>query len=184
MTLVPGLLNRLVAWRPEHGFLIHVYQLRPASRGRIRLARSHPHAKPSIEPNYLSHPEDVVTLRRALRLARSIAGQRSFSGLRGHEIDPGEEVATDEQIEAWIHANATTAYHPVGTCRMGSDKNAVVDASLRVQGLERLRVADASVMPAITSGNTNAPTIMIGEKAADLVIGRSPLPRAILGGDG
>lgn len=181
MTLVPGLLNRLVAWRPEHGFLIHVYQLRPSSRGRIRLTRSHAHAKPTIEPNYLSHTEDLVTLRRGLRLARAIAGQPSFAALRGREIDPGEEIETDDQVDDWIRANATTAYHPVGTCRMGSDESAVVDAALRVRGVEGLRVADASVMPVITSGNTNAPTIMIGEKAADLVLGRPPLPRIELG---
>ncbi|MDA0368785.1 MAG: choline dehydrogenase [Proteobacteria bacterium] len=180
ITLVPGLLNRIVAWKPSHGFLIHVYQLRPGSRGEISLVSPNPTDKPRISANYLADPEDLVTLRRGVRLARKIAAQSSFDPYRGQEIAPGQEIERDDDLDAWIRANATTAYHPVGTCRMGDDEHSVVDPQLGVRGVEGLRVADASVMPAITSGNTNAPTIMIGEKAADLILGRAPLPRQIL----
>lgn len=176
ITLVPGLLNRIVAFRPTHGFLIHVYQLRPASRGSITLSSANPMDKPVIAANYLSDPEDLVTLRRGVRLARSLAHRPSFDPYRGAEIAPGRNIEADDELDTWIRANATTAYHPVGTCRMGGDARAVVDPELRVQGVTGLRVADASIMPAITSGNTNAPAIMIGEKAADLILGRSPLP--------
>lgn len=176
ITLVPGLLNRIVAFKPTHGFLIHVYQMRPASRGRIALRSSNPNDKPVITANYLSDPEDLVTLRRGVRLARSLAHQSSFDPYRGDEIAPGAAVQSDDDLDSWIRANATTSYHPVGTCRMGSDDRAVVDPDLRVNGVEALRIADASIMPAITSGNTNAPAIMIGEKAADLILGRDPLP--------
>ncbi len=180
VTLVPGLLNRIVALRPQHGFLIHAYQLRPRSRGRITLSSAHPDAKPVIEPNYLDDPEDLVTLRRAMRLVRKIAHQPSFDAYRGAAIAPPADCESDDALDAWIRQNATTSYHPVGTCRMGSDPGAVVAADLRVNGVQGLRVADASVMPGITSGNTNAPTIMIGEKAADLVLGKQPLPRVAL----
>ncbi len=180
VSLVPGLLNRIVAFRPKHGFLIHAYQLRPRSRGRVALTSSHPLEKPRIEPNYLSDAEDLVTLRRALRLVRRIAHQPAFDPFRGTPIAPAADIESDEALDDWIRGNASTAYHPVGTCRMGSDLGAVVDSDLRVRGVENLRVADASVMPAITSGNTNAPSIMIGEKAADLVLGKPPLPRVSL----
>ena len=176
ITLVPGLLNRLVAFKPSHGFLIHVYQMRPASRGTIALRSANPNDKPVITANYLSDPEDLVTLRRGVRLARSLAHQSSFDPYRGEEIAPGAAIQSDDDLDAWIRANATTSYHPVGTCRMGGDARAVVDPDLRVNGVAGLRVADASIMPAITSGNTNAPAIMIGEKAADLILGRDPLP--------
>jgi choline dehydrogenase len=176
ITLVPGLLNRLVALKPTHGFLIHVYQMRPASRGNIALRSSNPTDKPIITANYLADPEDLVTMRRGVRLARSLAHQSSFDPYRGEEIAPGVAIESDDDLDTWIRANATTSYHPVGTCRMGSDDRAVVDPDLRVRGVTGLRIADASIMPAITSGNTNAPAIMIGEKAADLILGRQPLP--------
>ena len=176
ITLVPGLLNRIVALRPRHGFLIHVYQLRPNSRGSIALRSSNPGDKPIITANYLADAEDLVTLRRGVRLARALAHQPSFDPYRGDEIAPGATVESDDALDTWLHANATTSYHPVGTCRMGSDTRAVVDPTLRVNGVTALRIADASIMPAITSGNTNAPAIMIGEKAADLILGRDPLP--------
>jgi len=176
ITLVPGLLNRIVAFKPTHGFLIHVYQMRPASRGSIALRSANPNDKPVITANYLSDPEDLVTLRRGVQLARALAHQSSFDPYRGDEIAPGAAVQSDDDLDDWIRANATTSYHPVGTCRMGSDPRAVVDPELRVNGVSALRIADASIMPAITSGNTNAPAIMIGEKAADLILGRDPLP--------
>lgn len=171
VTLVSGLLNRLWALRPRHGFLFHVCQLRPQSRGRIRINSADPSAKPLIEPNYLSVPDDVQTLRHGVRIIRNIVDQPSFDPFRGAEISPGREIDDDANLDDWIRRTASTSYHPVGTCRMGIDDMAVVDAQLRVRGVEGLRVADASVMPAITGGNTNAPTIMIGEKATDLILG-------------
>jgi choline dehydrogenase len=115
-------------------------------------------------------------MRRGVRLTRSLAHQSSFDPYRGEEIAPGAAIESNDDLDTWIRANATTSYHPVGTCRMGSDDRAVVDPDLRVRGVTGLRIADASIMPAITSGNTNAPAIMIGEKAADLILGRQPLP--------
>ena len=176
VTLMPGLLNRMVAFKPTHGFLIHVYQMRPASRGNIALRSGNPNDKPIITANYLSDPEDLVTMRRGVRLARSLAHQSSFDPYRGDEIAPGAAVESDDDLDTWLRANASTSYHPVGTCRMGSDDHAVVDPTLRVNGVTGLRIADASIMPAITSGNTIAAAIMIGEKAADLILGRTPLP--------
>lgn len=175
VTLVPGLLNRIISLKPTHGFLIHVYQLRPESRGSISLRSSNPAEKPIIEANYLSKNEDLVVLRQGVRIARYLATQKSFDSYRGEEIAPGATIESNTDLDNWIRANATTSYHPVGTCRMGSDIRAVVDPALRVQGLTGLRIADASIMPTITGGNTNAPTIMIGEKAADLILDRPPL---------
>lgn len=169
------MLNRIISLKPTHGFLIHVYQLRPESRGNISLRSSNPAEKPIIEANYLSKNEDLVVLRQGVRIARYLATQKSFDSYRGEEIAPGATIESNTDLDNWIRANATTSYHPVGTCRMGSDIRAVVDPALRVQGLTGLRIADASIMPTITGGNTNAPTIMIGEKAADLILDRPPL---------
>lgn len=177
VTLISGLLDRLWALRPRHGFLIHVYQLRPQSRGRIRIRSADPAAKPLIEPNYLSEPADLQTLRRGVRIVRDIASQPSFDPFRGTEISPGGEIDDDTELDDWIRRTATTSYHAVGTCSMGIGGMAVVDAQLCVRGVDGLRVADASVMPAITGGNTNAPTIMIAEKASDMILGKPPLVR-------
>jgi choline dehydrogenase len=126
----------------------------------------------------MSHPDDWAEMRAAVRLTREIFSQPAFDRYRGREIQPGADVVTDAAIDAFVRAKAETAYHPSCTCRMGrgDDPLAVVDAEARVIGVERLRVADASIMPSITTGNLNAPTIMIGERVADMILGRPPLP--------
>ncbi|HEX9180281.1 MAG TPA: GMC oxidoreductase, partial [Burkholderiales bacterium] len=137
--------------------------------GEIRLAGPDPLAHPRIEPNYLAHPRDLEKLVLGVKAARRILAAPAFDPYRGEEIRPGPGVQTDEEIREFIRRRAETIYHPAGTCRMGNDAMAVVDAELRVRGLEGLRVADASIMPLLVGGNTNAPAIMIGEKAADLI---------------
>ena len=165
----------LSADRPGHGlhrysaFTASVTQLRPESRGTIRIRSPDPRAYPAIRPNYLSTPLDRDSAVAGLRVARAIAGTRAMQPYVAGELLPGPEVQTDEDLLAAARRIAQTIYHPAGTCRMGSDSAAVVDARLRVHGLEGLRVVDASIMPTITSGNTNAPAIMIGEKASDLI---------------
>ena len=155
----------------EDGFSLHLCQLRPESRGRIGLHSADAFADPRIEANYLATPEDRRVLRESVRIGRRVVGQAALTPYRGDELSPGDAVVSDEQIDAWVRATAETIYHPVGTCKMGTadDTLAVVDAELRVRGLHGLRVVDASVMPALVSGNTNAPTIMIAEKAADMI---------------
>ena len=162
----------------EHGFenpegsglSIGVTPLVPKSRGRVRLASADPAAAPAIEGNYLARDEDLKTLIAGVRLCREIAAQSAFDPYRGEEYLPGADAESDAEIEAYLRRAAETIYHPVGTCKMGVDDEAVVDPRLRVRGIEGLRVADASVMPTIPRGNTNAPTIMIGEKAAELIL--------------
>ena len=159
----------------EDGFSLHLCQLRPESRGRIGLHAADPFADPKIEANYLATPEDRRVLREAVRIGRCVVAQDALSPYRGAELAPGEAVATDAQIDAWVRATSETIYHPIGTARMGAkdDAGAVVDGeALRVRGLAGLRVVDASVMPTLVSSNTNAPTIMIAEKAADLLKSR------------
>jgi choline dehydrogenase-like flavoprotein len=170
----------------EHGFLLLVQLLRPAARGHLELASPNPQDRPVMHPNFLEDPEDVATLVRGLREARRIFGMPALARFRGVELEPGPGIASDADLEAAVRRQATTAYHPVGTCKMGpaSDPLAVVDARLRVHGVEGLRVADASVMPNIVGGNTNAPTTMIGERAAGFVLGsgaaRAPAAQAVL----
>ena len=151
-----------------HGYSLHVCALRPKSRGRVRLASSDPMAPPSIDPRYLSAPEDMEVLIKGFKLARRILDTSAFAPYRGRELFTAG-VQSEEEIRALIRARADTIYHPAGTCRMGGDAASVVDPELKVRGLERLRVVDASVMPTLVAGNTNAPTIMIAEKAADLM---------------
>jgi choline dehydrogenase len=166
---------------PKDGFSVHVCQLRPESRGRVGLASGDPFADPAIFANYLATDEDRRALREGAKMVRDLGGQQALKAVRGGgaEVEPGWEIKTDADFDAWIRRSAETIYHPVGTCRMGlpGDPMAVVDAELRVQGLAGLRVVDASVMPTLVGGNTNAPTIMVAEKAADLILGRSaPAP--------
>ena len=160
----------------KDGFTIHVCQLRPESRGHVSLRSSDPFDDPAIFANYLSAEEDRRALRAGVDIVREVAGQKALGKIRGVEFEPGASVSSDEDIDAWIRRAGETIYHPVGTCRMGSadDAMTVVDASLRVIGLPGLRVVDASVMPTLVGGNTNAPTIMIAEKAADLILGKAP----------
>lgn len=162
----------------KDGFTLHVCQLRPESRGRIGLASADPLADPAIYANYLATEEDRRALREGVRIARSVVAQPALQRYRGAENEPGFEVSSDADLDAWIARTGETIYHPVGTCRMGraGDPMAVVDGELRVQGLRNLRVVDASVMPTLIGGNTNAPTIMIAEKASDLIRGRPAPP--------
>jgi choline dehydrogenase len=152
-----------------HGFSLGATQTRPESRGEIRLHSGDPFDPPEIDPNYLSADPDLEVLVEGVKTAREIIAASPFDGVRGREVWPGEDVQTDAEIAEHVRETATTVYHPVGTCKMGDDDMAVVDDRLRVRGVEGLRVVDASVMPTIPSGNTNAPTIMVAEKAADLI---------------
>jgi len=161
-----------------HGFQAHVGTMRSKSRGRVALRAADPFAPPSILFNYMSHPDDWEEMRACVRLTREIFAQPAFDRWRGREISPGAEVTGDDAIDAFIRRRVESAYHPCGTCRMGAagDPGAVVDPTLAVIGVEGLRVADTSVFPTITTGNLNAPAIMVGEKASDLILGRDPLP--------
>jgi choline dehydrogenase len=161
----------------EHGFQAHVGPMRSKSRGWVRLASSNPLDKPRILFNYLSQPDDWTEMRACVRLTREIFAQPAFDRYRGREIQPGANVQTDEQIDAFIRAKVESAYHPSCSCKMGAaqDAMAVVDPQTRVYGLEGLRVVDSSIMPSVTTGNLNAPTIMLAEKAADHILGRGML---------
>ncbi len=158
----------------EHGFQAHVGPMRTKSRGWVRLRSREPRAAPSILFNYLSHPDDWTEMRACVRLAREIFAQPAFDRYRGREIQPGADVTTDAAIDAFVRDKTESAYHPCGSCKMGaaSDPAAVVDSQLRVLGVEGLRVVDSSIMPSVTTGNLNAPTIMLAEKAADHILDR------------
>jgi choline dehydrogenase len=161
----------------EHGYQAHVGPMRSKSRGFVRLRSPDPAAAPRIVFNYMSHPDDWQEMRACVRLTRQILAQPAFDLYRGREIQPGADVTSDAAIDAFIRARAESAYHPSGTCRMGKagDPTTVVDPETRVVGTERLRVVDASIIPSITNGNLNAPTVMLAEKAADHILGRPPL---------
>jgi choline dehydrogenase len=158
-----------------HGFQGHVGPMRPTSRGQLGLRSADPKAAPLILFNYMQTEGDRREMRDGVRLTRDIFAQRAFDRYRGSEITPGAGAQSDADIDAFVRAKGESAYHPVGSCRLGGDDAAVVDAECRVRGVEALRVVDASIMPSITSGNTNAPTIMIAEKAADLILGERAL---------
>ncbi len=153
-----------------HGFFANIYQMRPESRGQIRLQSGDPSDPPAITGGYLTAPRDIAVLRAGVRRLREIFAQSAFDPWRGPEVRPGLAVQSDAELDDWIRANADTVFHPVGSCRMGTDAMAVTDADLRVRGIDGLRIADASVMPALTSNNTQAPTTMIGMHCADLLI--------------
>ncbi len=157
---------------PGYGYTMHACMLRPKSRGTIRLASADPAAKALIHANYLSDAEgyDLKLLVEGTRLSREILAAKAFDPYRGEEIFPGAAVRSEADVIAFIRRKAETVYHPVGTCRMGNDEGAVVDTELRVRGVPGLRVVDASVMPTLPGGNTNAPTIMIAEKAAEFIL--------------
>ena len=170
-----------------HGFAISPVCLYPRSQGRLRLASADPLAAPRIDPNLLSDPSDIQPLLRGMRLSRQIFASAAFARYRATETEPGQAVQSDSALIDYIRAQAYTVHHPVSTCRMGTDPDAVVDSQLRVVGLEGLRVADASVFPSIIGGNTNAAVVMVAEKAADLILGRpalapiTPVSRATVG---
>ncbi len=159
--------GRTLTW--GHGFSCHVCLLRPKSAGSVRLAGKDPLALPLVDPDFLSHRDDMDRMVRGFRLMRNILSQPALAQFGGHELKTTAGAQTDLQIEQLIRNYGDTIYHPVGSCRMGSSDMDVVDAQLRVHGLQGLRVADASIMPRVVSGNTNAPVIMIAEKGADMI---------------
>lgn len=155
-----------------HGFQAHVGSMRSKSRGSVRLKTSNAKDHPAIQFNYMSHEDDWIEMRAAVRLTREIFAQTPFDAYRGPEISPGNDVQSDDDIDNFIRTHTESAYHPCGTCKMGNDASAVVNPDLQVRGIERLRVVDSSIMPKITTGNLNAPTIMIAEKAADMILNK------------
>ncbi|WP_315833553.1 choline dehydrogenase [Bradyrhizobium prioriisuperbiae] len=160
----------------KKGFSAAIYGTRPRSVGTVKLASVDPKTAPLIDPNYLHDPEDVAVLRRAVRIMREIVAQPAFAQFRGPEHAPGVGRQSDEELDVWIRASAQTIYHPVGTCRMGTDPLSVVAPDLKLHGMNGLRVVDASVMPTIVSANTNAATFMIAERAADLIANHAASP--------
>ena len=161
-----------------HGFQAHVGPMRSPSRGEVTLASSDPAVPPRIVFNYMSHPQDWEDFRRCIRLTREIFAQPAFDAYRGREIQPGEALQSDDELDAFIREHAESAYHPCGTCRMGDpdDPMSVVDPQCRVIGVDGLRLADSSIFPRIPNGNLNAPSIMTGEKASDHILGGGMLP--------
>ena len=160
-----------------HGFQVHVGPNKPKSRGTVRITSADPKAEPKILFNYLKHPDDVKKWRNCIRLTREIMAQPAMDPYRGDEIQPGNHILSDEQIDDWVLDNLESAYHPSGSCKMGqaSDPMAVVDEHCKVIGLTGIRIVDASIFPTIPNGNLNAPTIMSAEKAADIILGKPAL---------
>ncbi|MDF1779601.1 MAG: choline dehydrogenase [Rhizobiaceae bacterium] len=154
----------------NHGFTMRVGPVNPESRGEITLHSSDPTQAPKILANYLKSDFDIRTMIEGIRMTRDVIAQKAFDPYRGKELAPGPDCESEADLIAWLRATAMTTFHPVGTCKMGTDPQAVVDARLNVHGIAGLRIADASVMPIISSGNTNAPAIMIGERAADFIL--------------
>ena len=161
-----------------HGFQAHVGPMRSVSRGEVTLRSSDPKDDPRILFNYMSDESDWRDFRRCIRLTRELFAQPAFAPFYKRELVPGEDVQSDEALNEAIREHVESAYHPCGTARMGrrDDPMAVVDPEARVIGVDALRVADSSIFPRITNGNLNAPSIMVGEKVADAVLGRTPLP--------
>ena len=154
----------------SHGYQLHASPNHPKSRGSITLNSSNPYDYPKILFNYLEDEDDLKQTRECIHVARNILSQTSLAKHAGKEVGPGSDKQTDDELNEYIRSNAETAYHPCGTCKMGIDEMAVVDETLKVRGIQNLRVVDASVMPEIPSANLNAPTLMIAEKAADLIL--------------
>ncbi len=165
-----------------HGFQAHVGPMRSKSRGSVTLRSPDPAEKPVIRFNYMSHDDDWRDFRRCIRLTREIFGQDAFKPFRGREIAPGDSRRSDAELDDYIREHVESAFHPCGTCRMGraDDPRSVVDPECRVIGLDSLRVVDSSIFPRVTNGNLNAPTLMAGEKASDMILGRQPLPASNL----
>jgi choline dehydrogenase-like flavoprotein len=171
-------------WIPRgHGYGISPVLLYPNSRGSVRLLSADPQVDPLIDPKLLDHPDDLARMVRAVRLCRRILRAPPFAIYRAREYQPGPDFESDADIESFIRSTAPTRYHPVGSCSMGAGPHAVVDSELKVRGVDGIRVVDASVFPSIVGGNTNAPTIMVAERAADFILGRPPLAAAILDPD-
>ncbi|MGJ8686999.1 MAG: GMC family oxidoreductase [Spongiibacteraceae bacterium] len=160
----------------HYGYTLRVCDLRPKSRGRLRLNSAAPLAPPRIEANYLDHPQDLDNLVAGIRRSREILAATPLADHSHREMQPGPQLNSDAELRDYVRAKAESIYHPVGSCKMGSDPMAVVDEQLRVHGMQGLRVVDASIMPSLVGGNTNAPTTMIAEKAADMILQRAALP--------
>jgi len=158
-----------------HGFQVHVGHNKPKSRGSVTIASADPTQPPKIVFNYLEHQDDIEGFRACVRLTREIIEQPAFDNFRGEEIQPGQQVQTDEQIDAFVRQAVESAYHPSCSCKMGEDDMAVVNSNTQVHGMQSLRVVDSSIFPTIPNGNLNAPTIMVAEKAADIILGNKPL---------
>ena len=158
-----------------HGFQVHVGHNKPRSRGTIRLRTPSVQDKPEITFNYLQHQDDIEGFRACVRLTREIIGQQAMDSYRGPEIQPGESIQSDAEIDAFVRSAVESAYHPSCTCRMGEDDMAVVDSETRVRGIDALRVVDSSIFPTIPNGNLNSPTIMLAERAADIIKGKGML---------
>ena len=158
------------------GFQVHVGHNKPKSRGSVTLQSANPTVPPKILFNYLQHPDDIEGFRACVRLTREIIAQSAFDDFRDGEIQPGEHIQTDEEIDAFVREAVESAYHPSCSCKMGEDEMAVVDSQTNVHGIEGLRVVDSSIFPTIPNGNLNAPTIMVAEKAADMILGKPALP--------
>ncbi|KAI9911412.1 hypothetical protein PsorP6_009568 [Peronosclerospora sorghi] len=175
---LPGSLTGQLTPGNFHAMQAHCSPMRAQSRGWLKLRSNDPHEYPIIEPNYLSVNQDLVDMRIGVKLTREIMEQQALDEYRGEPISPSKDVQTDAQIDEWIRQNTESAYHPSCTNRMGMDDNTVVNPQTRVHGVDNLHVVDASIMPNIVSGNLNAPTIMIAEKAADIILGKDPLPKS------
>lgn len=175
---LPGSLTGQLTPGAYHAMQAHCSPMRAQSRGWLKLRSNNPHEHPTIEPNYLDVEQDLVDMRNGLKLTREILEQQTLDEYRGDPISPSDDVQTDAQIDKWIREHTESAYHPSCTNRMGVSDNTVVDPQTRVHGIENLRVVDASIMPNIVSGNLNAPTIMIAEKAADIILNRKPLQKS------
>jgi choline dehydrogenase len=160
----------------EHGFQAHVGPMRSKSRGHVHIRSADGRDAPAIQFNYMSHPDDWQEMRACIRLTREIFSQPAFEVFRGGELAPGPDAESDEELDDFIRRTVESAYHPSCSLKMGTDAMAVVDPETRVHGIDRLRVVDSSIMPSITTGNLNAPTIMLAERASDLIRGKEPLP--------
>jgi choline dehydrogenase len=156
---------------PFPGMMVSAINAQPSSRGYVEISSPDVDSRPDIHINYLENTEDIAVLRAGIRRLREIMVQPAIADRVVEELEPGLDATSDEALEAYLRKGVSTVYHPVGTCRMGADDASVVDPQLRVRGVAGLRVADGSIMPRVTSGNTNAPCTMIGEKAADLILG-------------
>jgi choline dehydrogenase len=170
-----------------HGFQVHIGHNKPKSRGSVKISSRDPKVHPKILFNYLEHQDDIQGFRDCVRLTREIINQQGLDAYRGEEIQPGTSIQTDEQIDEFVRQSVESAYHPSCSCKMGVDEMAVVDPQTRVHGVSGLRVVDSSIFPTIPNGNLNAPTIMLAERAADLILGKTPLAASnaevVLGAD-
>ena len=169
----PFLIKNGVKLAMENGFTMAVHVLRSESTGTSHIKNSNPTNYPQINFNFLSNKNDCLTLLKGIKIVRTWINSESMTGIKGLELAPGPNMQDDESLLNWVRATAETTYHPVGTCKMGNDRAAVVDHELKIHGLKGVRIADASIMPTLTSGNTNAPTIMIAEKAASMILNPS-----------